>query len=212
MFLLLETKVVSGFVYKPSYLNIEQQEEILCSIKENQDQAPFFIPRMPKTGRAFSVLMTNMGQYGWVSDRSGGYRYQSTHPETSKSWPDIPEFLMGLWSDIVDCTQLPEACLVNGYPAGAKMGLHKDQDEKDLSLPVLSVSIGNDALFRIGGLKRKDPTSSFRLASGDVVVLKDEARLSYHGIDKVYETGERELLQKYFPEFSRLNLTFRCVN
>ncbi len=172
--------------------------------------APLFTPAMPKTGKPFSVAMTNCGPLGWVSDKARGYRYQATHPETGAKWPDIPEMLRALWDDVADPAAAPEACLINYYGAGARMGLHRDQDEADLSAPVVSVSLGDAALFRLGGLKRKDPTRSFKLKSGDVLVLGGETRLAYHGVDRI-EPGSSDLLNDAFPGGGRINMTLRRV-
>jgi alkylated DNA repair protein (DNA oxidative demethylase) len=168
--------------------------------------APLFTPTMPRSGKSFSVRMTNCGPLGWVSDASGGYRYQATHPETGKAWPAMPAGLLELWRGVTSYPAPPEACLVNYYAADAKMGLHRDEDEQDLAAPVLSVSLGETAIFRVGGLTRRGPTRKFELKSGDVVVLGGEDRLAYHGIDRILP-GTSDLL----PEGGRFNLTLRRV-
>ncbi len=78
--------------------------------------------------------MSNLGSLGWVSDRAG-YRYQPTHPETGKPWPPIPESILAIWRAVAGYLQDPEACLVNYYRQGARMGLHRDEDEEDFSAP-----------------------------------------------------------------------------
>jgi alkylated DNA repair protein (DNA oxidative demethylase) len=168
--------------------------------------APLFVPRMPKTGAPFSVRLTNCGELGWVSDMAG-YRYQATHPETGKPWPPIPEILRTLWRDYAPNALPPQACLVNWYAPDARMGLHQDRDERDFSAPVLSVSLGDTAKFRLGGLRRTDPTRSFDLASGDVMLLSGSARLAFHGVDRVL-AGTSLLLAR--P--GRVNLTVRRVD
>jgi alkylated DNA repair protein (DNA oxidative demethylase) len=160
---------------------------------------------MPKTGKPFSVRMTNCGPLGWVSDESG-YRYQPLHPETKEPWPLLPAPLLALWEELSGYPHPPEACLVNYYAAGAKMGLHQDRDEQDFDAPVLSISLGDAALFRIGGTTRGGKTASLKLASGDVLVFGGAARLAYHGIDRVL-SGSSTLL----AEGGRLNLTLRRV-
>ena len=160
---------------------------------------------MPRTAKPFSVRMTNCGPLGWVSDRAG-YRYQQVHPETAKPWPAIPEALLSLWQAEADWPAPPEACLVNFYDADARMGLHQDRDEEDLAAPVLSVSLGDEALFRVGGLERGDPTTSFRLRSGDVLVMGGAGRLRFHGVDRLYP-GTSTLLERG----GRVNLTLRRV-
>ncbi len=151
-----------------------------------------------------SVRMTNFGPLGWVTDVQGGYRYQATHPETGEPWPDIPAALLDLWREVAAAPGPPDACLVNLYDADARMSLHQDRDEADFAYPVLSVSLGDTAVFRIGGTSRRDPTRSVRLASGDVCVLGGGARLAFHGIDRIL-SGSSQLL----PGGGRINLTLR---
>jgi alkylated DNA repair protein (DNA oxidative demethylase) len=170
------------------------------------ERAPFFRPTMPKTGKSFSVEMTNLGQLGWVSDLEGGYRYQATHPVTGQAWPAIPQVLLDLWQAVANYPVLPQACLVNLYRDGAKMGLHVDGDERDRAAPVVSISLGDSAVFRLGGPARGGPTSSLKLSSGDVVVLGGAARHFYHGIDRVL-SGSSTLV----PGGGRINLTMRVV-
>jgi alkylated DNA repair protein (DNA oxidative demethylase) len=161
---------------------------------------------MPKTGKEMSVRMTNCGELGWVTDKERGYRYQPTHPVTGRPWPPIPDTLLGLWQEVANHPLPPQACLVNFYSGKARMGLHQDRDESDFSAPVVSVSLGDDCLFRVGGTKRADPTQSFRLRSGDVVVLGGEGRLAFHGVDRIYP-GTSTLLKNG----GRINLTLRRV-
>jgi alkylated DNA repair protein (DNA oxidative demethylase) len=194
----------------PEYLDAEGQAALLREILAVIAAAPFFTPRMPRTGKPFSVKMTNCGPLGWVSDKEGGYRYQAHHPQTGKPWPAMPERLLALWADVANYPAAPEACLVNYYAPGAKMGLHRDEDEEDFSAPVVSVSLGDAARFRIGGTARKDPTRSFELKSGDVVVLEGESRLAFHGVDRILG-GTSGLLREAFPEGGRINLTLRRV-
>lgn len=190
-----------------------RQQALLDEVIKTIDMAPFFRPTLPRWGTPFSVLMSNCGALGWVSDKSG-YRYQPAHPQTGKPWPDMPQSLLELWSGLTDYPAPPEACLINYYQDSAKMGLHQDKDEKDFNAPVLSISLGDDARFRLGGSQRSDPTTALRLSSGDVMQLRGDTRLSFHGIDKIYpETCT--LLSRYpehFPGGGRLNLTLRRVN
>lgn len=188
----------------PGFLSREAQVRLVAELRACVLSAPLFTPVMPRTGKAFTVRMTNLGKLGWVSDKDG-YRYQACHPVTGKPWPDIPEALLSLWRAVTPSTSPPpDACLVNYYVGAARMGLHRDEDEKDFTVPVVSLSLGDDALFRLGGLNRRDKTKSFRLRSGDVLVLGGEDRLAYHGVDRVY-LGTSTLLE----QGGRLNLTMR---
>jgi alkylated DNA repair protein (DNA oxidative demethylase) len=150
--------------------------------------------------------MTNCGPLGWVTDKERGYRYQATHPVTGKPWPAMPLLLLDLWHDIAGYPPPPEACLVNYYAGDAKMGLHQDRDEEDFAAPVLSVSLGDSAVFRVGGQSRKGPTQTFELKSGDVFLLAGGDRLAFHGIDRILP-GSSDLL----AEGGRFNLTLRRV-
>ena len=196
----------TGFRRYQGYLGADEQAILLADIREVIARAPFFTPRMPRSGRPFSVRMTNCGPLGWVSDKDDGYRYQSTHPETGAPWPPIPGRLLRLWDDVSGYRSPPEACLINYYGCGARMGLHKDADEADMAAPVVSISLGDTAVFRLGGVRRRDPTVSLPLASGDVVILAGASRGAYHGIDRVIE-GSGDLLD----EGGRINLTLRRV-
>lgn len=194
-----------GLRYLPDHYDRTSQEALLAAVRSVVAKAPLYQPVMPRTGKAFSVKMSNCGSLGWVSDING-YRYQPRHPDTGVAWPDIPDQLKTLWSHLAPEAPPPEACLINFYEPGARMGLHQDRDEDTLDAPVVSISLGDTATFRVGGTTRKDPTRSFRLNSGDVVVLGGEARLAYHGIDRVL-AGTSTLLKNG----GRINLTLRRV-
>jgi len=194
-----------GLRYLPGRLGPDAQAELVGSLRAAVAEAPLVTPVMPRTGRPFTVRMTNLGPLGWVSDRAG-YRYQPTHPETAKPWPAIPDLLLGLWREVSGYPHDPEACLVNFYSVGAKMGLHRDEDEEDFSAPVLSVSLGDTAVFRIGGPERGGKTETMKLSSGDVLVMGGASRLCYHGIDRVLP-GTSSLLK----DGGRINLTLRRV-
>jgi alkylated DNA repair protein (DNA oxidative demethylase) len=195
----------SGLLLRPGYLEPERQRELLAAIMAAIREAPLFAPRMPRSGRPFTVRMSNCGRLGWVSDESG-YRYQETHPVTGRPWPPMPDALLAIWNDLARYASPPEACLINFYHPTAKMGLHQDRDEEDFAAPVVSLSLGDSCLFRIGGSKRSDPTRSFRLSSGDAVVLGGDTRLAFHGVDRILP-GTSTLL----PEGGRINLTMRRV-
>jgi DNA oxidative demethylase len=190
----------------PHYFEPAAQRELTARIFECVARAPFYLPIMPMSGKPFSVRETNLGSLGWVSD-GRGYRYEAHHPETRIPWPPIPEMLLDVWSKLTAYPAEPECCLVNLYRGGARMGLHQDRDEAALDAFVLSVSLGDDALFRIGGNTRKCTTRSLRLKSGDVLAFGGPARLAFHGIDRVFEGTSRCV-----PGGGRLNLTLRRVN
>jgi len=194
-----------GLRIYPGYFDRAAQTELLDAIYNVLAAAPLFTPRMPKSGRPFSVRMSNCGSLGWTSDERG-YRYQPTHAVTGLPWPPMPEPLIALWREVAQYAELPEACLINFYDRTAKMGLHQDRDEADFDAPVVSISLGDDCLFRVGGRQRRNPTKSVRLSSGDVLVLGGDARLAFHGVDRIYP-GTSSLL----ADGGRINLTLRRV-
>ena len=200
-----------GLVYHPLYFGVQRQVDLLAAIALVVRGAPLFRPVMPRTGKPFSVAMTNCGPLGWVSDRAG-YRYQPLHPVTGAPWPPIPRLLLDLWGDVANGAAAPEACLVNIYTASARMGSHQDRDEADFSAPVVSVSLGEDAVFHAGGAKRTDPKSRMTLRSGDVLVLGGEARLAFHGIDRVLPGTSQLDLSALHTNCRRVNLTLRRVS
>jgi alkylated DNA repair protein (DNA oxidative demethylase) len=197
---------VSGLRIVPGFLDRDAQFALLAALRDVFRQAPIYTPRMPRTGKAMSVRMTNCGPLGWITDERG-YRYEPHHPETGAHWPPMPRLLLDAWATLAGgYPHPPEACLINVYGPEARMGLHQDRDEQDFAAPVVSLSLGDTCLFRIGGTSRKDPTRSVRLASGDAVVLGGEARLAFHGVDRILP-GTSTLL----PEGGRINLTLRRV-
>ena len=198
---------LDGAIHLPGRLTVDEQASLAPDIRLILLQAPLYTPTMPRTGKPLSVRMSNCGPLGWTSDRLNGYSYVDCHPETGRPWPAIPPRLIALWHEILDCPPEPEACLINWYGPGTKLGLHRDNDEIDRKTAVLSVSLGDDAWFRTGGLKRGDPTERVLLKSGDVFLLSASARLSYHGIDRIVP-GSSDLL----GEPGRINLTMRRVN
>jgi alkylated DNA repair protein (DNA oxidative demethylase) len=196
---------VNGLRIVPAYLDRAAQAAMRDMVRGIVACAPLYTPRMPKTGQPMSVRMTNCGALGWVTDERG-YRYQAHHPETGEPWPPMPPALLEAWRALSGYDRAPEACLINVYGSNAKMGLHQDRDEQDFDAPVVSLSLGDTCLFRIGGTKRGDPTRSIRLASGDAVVLGGTARLAFHGVDRIM-LGTSTLL----PQGGRINLTMRRV-
>jgi DNA oxidative demethylase len=195
----------SGFRLVPGYLDRASQEALLAALRGVFATAPLYTPRLPKTGKPMSVRMTNCGPLGWVTDEAG-YRYQPQHPESGRPWPPMPQIVLAAWQALAGYPHPPESCLINYYGPAAKMGLHQDRDERDFAAPVVSLSLGDTCVFRIGGSKRGDPTRTIRLASGDALVLGGKARLAFHGVDRILP-GSSTLL----PEGGRINLTLRRV-
>ncbi len=193
-----------GVEIHKSYLDPPAQDALVGAIRAVAAAAPFFAPLTP-WGKPMSVRMTSAGRYGWVTDRKG-YRYERLHPD-GMPWPPIPAPVLAIWRDLVSTERMPDCCLINYYGEKARMGLHQDKDEADFRWPVLSISLGDPGIFRIGGLNRTDPTRSLLLESGDVVVMGGAARLIHHGIDRV-RFGASPLL----PRGGRLNLTCRVVD
>jgi alkylated DNA repair protein (DNA oxidative demethylase) len=154
-------------------------------------------------GKAMSVAMSSFGPLGWTSDKTG-YRYTDRHPGTGQPWPAMPRALLDLWAGLGDAETPPDSALINLYRADARMGLHQDRDEADPRFPVLSISLGDIAVFRIGGTSRKDPTRSLKLSSGDVCRLSGPARLAFHGVDRILP-GSSSLV----PGGGRINITLR---
>jgi len=198
-------ELAPGLVLHRGWFDRSAQEALVASIRAILREAPLFTPAMPRTGKPFSVRMSNCGALGWVSDIAG-YRYQPTHPETGAPWPAIPAALTAAWEALAAFPAAPEACLINWYEGKARMGLHQDRDERELAAPVLSVSLGDTCLFRYGGPKRNDPTKSTQLESGDALIIGGESRLCFHGVDRIC-AGTGDLL----PNGGRINVTLRRV-
>ncbi|MCB6178056.1 alpha-ketoglutarate-dependent dioxygenase AlkB [Rhodobacter sp. Har01] len=198
-----ESFQIRGFRVWPGHLDRAAQEALVADIRAVAAAAPFVAPVTPG-GKPMTVRMTGAGRLGWVTDRHG-YRYEARHP-SGVAWPPIPLSVLALWRDLTGLNREPDCCLVNFYGPQARMGLHQDKDEGDFSWPILSVSLGDDALFRIGGVDRAEGTQSVWLRSGDVVVFGGPARLAWHGVDRL-RPGSSTLL----PEGGRFNLTCRVV-
>lgn len=195
-----------GFAHYPLYFGLAEQSALIEAVKEGVKQAPFYIARMPRTGTPMSVALSNFGTLGWMSDKERGYRYEAVHPISGRPWPPIPKILIDLWDDVTGYPVQPECCLINWYKDGAKMGAHIDNDEQDAKAPVVSISLGDPAIFRMGGPARGGPTKGIKLFSGDVVVMAGESRFCYHSVSKVFY-GESALV----PRGGRINLTMRRV-
>lgn len=192
----------TGFRLYPDYLDPVARATMVAEVFAAARSAPFYRAVTPG-GKAMSVQMTNLGPAGWVSD-AGGYRYQPVHPLTGRPWPPMPDLLLGLWRALAGPGPDADCCLVNLYRDGARMSAHQDRDEADFSYPVVSVSLGDTAIFRLGGATRRSPSRSMRLASGDVCVLAGADRLAFHGVDRIVAGSSRDI-----PGGGRLNLTLR---
>ncbi len=195
-----------GVRHIPGYLDVSAQAALVSDIRSIIAQAPLFTPTMPRTGKPMSVRMSNCGPLGWITDKENGYRYQPTHPASGKPWPDMPQQLTEIWDAVSGYTEPPQACLINFYAETARMGMHQDRDEEDFNAPVVSISLGDTCLFRVGETMRGGRTTSFKLKSGDIVVLGGQGRLCFHGVDRIYPATSALL-----KNGGRLNLTLRRV-
>ncbi len=193
-----------GVAVHRGFLDRDAQEAVLRDLRGVVAAAPLFQPMTPY-GKPMSVRMTSAGRYGWFADRRG-YRYVDRHPDGG-AWPPIPASVLAIWDALAGVARAPDCCLVNLYRESARMGLHQDRDEADFGFPVVSVSLGDEALFRVGNLTRGGPTESLWLRSGDVAVIGGAARLVYHGVDRI-RPGSSDLLDGG----GRINLTLRVVD
>lgn len=194
---------IRGFRVFKHAISATLQENMVSELRSVVAAAPLFSPQTPY-GKPMSVQMTSAGRLGWYADRQG-YRYATCHPN-GQPWPAIPECIVSVWRDFSGVAQLPDCCLINFYGEGARMGLHQDKDEADFSMPVVSISLGDEALFRVGSVTRGGSTESIWLQSGDVVVIGGEARLAYHGIDRT-----RFQSSSLLPKGGRINITLRVA-
>jgi alkylated DNA repair protein (DNA oxidative demethylase) len=194
---------IRGFEVHKGYLDLALQRQLVEDLRPVLRAAPLFRATIPGGGK-MSVRMSSAGDYGWYADESG-YRYEPKHPR-GNPWPAIPPMLLALWQEVTGIERQPESCLINYYGEGARMRLHLDRDEADFSYPVVSVSLGDDGLFKFGGRQRSDKVDSMWINSGDVVVMGGEARLAYHGVDRIRFQSSRLL-----PKGGRINLTLRMV-
>lgn len=198
-----------GFALLPGHFDRRAQERLVEAVLVALHTAPLYQPCMPRTGTPLSVSMSNFGPLGWISDRQG-YRYEPVHPFTGGQWPAMPQALLDLWEAVSGWPQPPQACLINAYGPHSRLGLHVDADEDARDAPVVSVSLGDRARFRLGGPERRDPTRSLILSSGDVVVLGGASRRFHHGVDRIYPGTSTLLPEPFRP--GRINLTLRRVN
>lgn len=205
------SEIAPDVFYYAGVLDAAVQAALAEEIASVIAAAPLYVATMPKTGAPMSVRMTNCGALGWVSDKERGYRYEARHPKTGEPWPAMPQRLLQLWDELARYHKPPEACLVNVYDDKARMGLHQDKDEADLAAPILSLSLGADCRFRLGGTRRGDRTIAFALSSGDALVLSRSARMRYHGVDRILPTVNAPLPPALAACGARVNLTLRRV-
>ncbi len=205
------SEIALGVFYYAGFLDPAAQAALAEEIADVIAAAPLYVSTMPKTGAPMSVRMTNCGALGWVSDKERGYRYEARHPMTGDPWPAMPPRLLQLWDALARYAKLPEACLVNVYDEQARMGLHQDKDEQDLAAPILSLSLGADCRFRLGGTRRGDRAIALALSSGDALVLSGPARMRYHGVDRILPTVDAPLPPALRTFGVRVNLTLRRV-
>ena len=195
---------LGGFEFYSALLDSDEQQGILADLRKVIAKAPMFRPMTPM-GKPMSVQMSSAGTYGWYTDQQG-YRYATKHPNGTK-WPPIPPSILSIWDRVSGVSKQPECCLINFYGDKAKMGMHQDKDEADFRWPVVSISLGDDARFRIGHENRGGKTQTATLRSGDVMVMGGDARLKHHGVDRI-DFGTSLLL----PKGGRINLTLRVVD
>jgi len=199
------TETILGFAIHRGWLGRAGQARVVADLRGVIADAPLVRP-VTRWGKRMSVRMTSAGRVGWVIER-GRYRYASRHPERGTPWPAIPGSILEVWRAVSGWPDDPDSCLVNWYAQDARMGLHQDKDEGDFSAPVVSISLGDPARFRMGGTERKEPTRSTILNAGDVVVMAGPARLAFHGIDRIITDGPVDPLTGR----GRINLTLRVV-
>ena len=197
------TLTVRGVNVFKGLLSKAEQSAMVDDLRVVAQAVPFFTPKTA-SGQSMSVKMTSAGRFGWVSD-ANGYRYEQQHP-SGVAWPEIPQSVLAVWNAVSRSERSPESCLINYYSSTAKMGLHQDRDEKDFGAPVVSISLGDSALFRIGNETRGGSTESIWLESGDVCVLGGPSRLLFHGIDRVKPNTSTLLTNG-----GRINVTLRVV-
>lgn len=184
-------------------LSLEVQVELISLARDICAVAPLYRAEMPKTAKPFTYSQSGAG-WGWTSGHGGGYRYQRTHPITGQELEAIPTLMLeiaarhGLQAD---------SLLINWYPPGASLGLHQDRDEKDLSAPIVSISLGDHGIFLSGGLTRQSNTEEVILTSGSVYVMQGQDRMRFHGLKRVLPNTC--IYQGLIKRPGRINLTLR---
>lgn len=196
---------MNGFKHLPGFLSAADVVVVIDEVRAVAKAAPFRTPTMPN-GNRFALKTTSAGAWGWWADAEG-YRYVDRHPTTGEAWPAIPSALLSLFSRaLADAGRPwfePDSLLVNHYGEGGGLGMHVDRSE-DNDLPIVSMSVGADALFVFGDEASKNIRGKFVLSSGDLLVQRGPARHAFHGVTKILPT-----LTSPLPGTQRLNLTFR---
>jgi len=182
-------------------------ERLLPALESVLQAAPFRQMVTPG-GFTMSVALSSCGALGWTTDRSG-YRYTAHDPQTGHPWPDMPAVFRELAQAAARQAGFeqfePDACLINRYVPGARMSLHQDKNERSLTAPIVSMSLGLPAVFQFGGFERSDKALRIPLFHGDIVVWGGVDRLRYHGVLPLKE-GQHPRLGA-----QRINLTFRTA-
>ena len=191
-------------------LNSSMQRKLVLITANLIKKSPLFRPTLPRWGNPFKILITNVGKWGWIADKKG-YRYEKTHPLNGKKWPAIPMDFLKIWKKFTHCNVLPNCAIINIYEKyHGRLGIHQDKDENDFSFPILFFSLGNSAIFNYG--KTKQSLESTILNSGSVVVFRDDSRLLYHSISKVFYK-ENNLFEKFekteLSSIARISISMR---
>lgn len=202
--------IIEGFKHYPRFLGLRDQMSVLAAVRRVIKQAPLYRARMPRTGKELRVQQTNCGFLGWYSDEIGGYRYQTTHPVTGNAWPAIPTEINRVLDRIEELPNnfVREACLINKYTDETVLGMHRDADEEATEAPIVMISLGDSAIFVIGGLSRDDPKHEIMVQSGDVVVMGGKSRMAWHGVNSIIPCTSRLLGEAR----GRFALTIRQVH
>ncbi len=186
------------------------QKKIVGEISEIISKAPLFKPLTPIWNKPLKISITNAGKWGWLSDKQG-YKYVKHHPITKKKWPPIPKTFLKIWNKYGSTLTPPNCSLINVYKnEKASLGIHQDKDENNFSFPVVLISIGNKAIFNYGSSRKN--LKKMLLSSGSVIVLKNESRLYYHSVSKVYKNNKNIFLNSKnvsLPKEGRISVTLR---
>ena len=201
----------TGLHHVPGFLTLAEQSALIEIARTICQEAPLLRPCMRIAGRTlpFKLTLTNCGPWGWWSDERG-FRYVDKHPKTGRPFPPIPDLLLELAEKALARCGLPpmrvDNCLINHYAEGESLGPHRDRTEDDMEAPIISLSVGAEALFQMGGPNRNDPTTDHTLRSGDLLIQSGPSRGYFHGIKRICPTMDNPL-----RDGSRLNFTLRKV-